>query len=64
MVLKADETGDKDLYQQAIDILTHDSPAIPVYDYVRIKLIKPYVGSVYISPLERILTKDLYIIRH
>ncbi|PHM28194.1 ABC transporter substrate-binding protein [Xenorhabdus budapestensis] len=64
LVLKADETDDKDIYQQAIDILTHDSPAIPVYDYVRIKLIKPYVGGVYISPLGRILTKDLYIIKH
>ncbi|PHM36996.1 ABC transporter substrate-binding protein [Xenorhabdus innexi] len=64
LVLKADETNDKETYQQALDILTHDSPAIPVYYYVRVKLVKPYVGGFYISPLGRILTKDLYIIKH
>ncbi|MDR0217891.1 MAG: ABC transporter substrate-binding protein [Enterobacteriaceae bacterium] len=64
LVLKADETGDKAIYQQAIDLITHDSPAVPVYNYVRVKLIKPYVGGVYIDPLGDLLTKDLYIIKH
>ncbi|MDE9538281.1 oligopeptide ABC transporter substrate-binding protein OppA [Xenorhabdus bovienii] len=61
-VLKADETNDKIYYQRALDILTQDSPAIPVYYYVRTKLVKPYVGGVHISPLGDIPTKDLYII--
>ncbi|WP_274725419.1 ABC transporter substrate-binding protein [Xenorhabdus bovienii] len=63
-VLKADETNDKIYYQRALDILTQDSPAIPVYYYVRTKLVKPYVGGVHISPLGDIPTKDLYIIKH
>ncbi|CBJ80821.1 oligopeptide transport protein (ABC superfamily, peri_bind) [Xenorhabdus bovienii SS-2004] len=63
-VLKADETNDKIYYQRALDILTQDSPAIPVYYYVRTKLVKPYVGGVHISPLGDVPTKDLYIIKH
>ncbi|MCG3468915.1 ABC transporter substrate-binding protein [Xenorhabdus bovienii] len=63
-VLKADEINDKIYYQRALDILTQDSPAIPVYYYVRTKLVKPYVGGVHISPLGDIPTKDLYIIKH
>ncbi|WP_258086154.1 ABC transporter substrate-binding protein [Xenorhabdus bovienii] len=63
-VLKADETNNKIYYQRALDILTQDSPAIPVYYYVRTKLVKPYVGGVHISPLGDIPTKDLYIIKH
>ncbi|MDE1482358.1 oligopeptide ABC transporter substrate-binding protein OppA [Xenorhabdus bovienii] len=63
-VLKADETNDKIYYQRALDILIQDSPAIPVYYYVRTKLVKPYVGGVHISPLGDIPTKDLYIIKH
>ncbi|MDE9445333.1 oligopeptide ABC transporter substrate-binding protein OppA [Xenorhabdus bovienii] len=63
-VLKADETNDKIYYQRALDILTQDSPAIPVYYYVRTKLVKPYVGGIHISPLGDIPTKDLYIIKH
>ncbi|WP_275361172.1 ABC transporter substrate-binding protein [Xenorhabdus bovienii] len=63
-VLKADETNDKIYYQRALDILTQDSPAIPVYYYVRTKLVKPYVGGVHISPLGDIPTKDLYVIKH
>ncbi|MGJ0577627.1 ABC transporter substrate-binding protein [Xenorhabdus bovienii] len=63
-VLKADETNNKIYYQRALDILTQDSPAIPVYYYVRTKLVKPYVGGVHISPLGDVSTKDLYIIKH
>ncbi|WP_232370170.1 ABC transporter substrate-binding protein [Xenorhabdus lircayensis] len=63
-VLKADETNDPADYQQAIDILNKEIPAIPVYYYVRVKLIKPYVGGVHIDSLGTILTKYLYIIKH
>lgn len=62
--LKADETNDPADYQQAIDILNKDMPAIPVYYYMRVKLIKPYVGGVEINSLGVIKTKDLYIIKH
>ncbi|MBC8951609.1 ABC transporter substrate-binding protein [Xenorhabdus sp. PB62.4] len=63
-VLKADETGDPADYQQAIDILNKEMPAIPVYYYVRVQLIKPYVGGVHINALGNLPTKDLYIIKH
>ncbi|MEQ1964204.1 ABC transporter substrate-binding protein [Xenorhabdus khoisanae] len=61
--LKADETNDPADYQQAIDILNKEMPAIPVYYYVRVKLIKPYVGGVHIDSMGNIPTKDLYIIK-
>ncbi|OTA18333.1 periplasmic murein peptide-binding protein precursor [Xenorhabdus vietnamensis] len=63
-VLKADETNDPADYQQAINILNKDMPAIPVYYYVRVKLIKSYVGGVHIDSLGNIPTKALYIIKH
>ncbi|MDC9595992.1 peptide ABC transporter substrate-binding protein [Xenorhabdus anantnagensis] len=63
-VLKADETNDPADYQQAIDILNKEIPAIPVYYYVRVKLIKPHVGGVHIDSLGNIPTKDLYIIKN
>ncbi|PHM66320.1 periplasmic murein peptide-binding protein precursor [Xenorhabdus stockiae] len=64
LVLKADETNEQAIYQKALDIITHDSPAIPVYYFVRVKLVKPYVGGLFVSPLGHIMTKDLYIIKH
>ncbi|OTA21397.1 periplasmic murein peptide-binding protein precursor [Xenorhabdus beddingii] len=63
-VLKADETNDPADYQQAIDILNKESPAIPVYYYVRVKLVKPYVGGFHVDSMGNIPTKDLYIIKH
>ncbi|PHM39981.1 periplasmic murein peptide-binding protein precursor [Xenorhabdus mauleonii] len=62
--LKADETNDPADYQRAIDILNQDMPAIPVYYYVRVKLIKPYVKGVNIDSKGIIRTKDLYVIKH
>ncbi|RPH20282.1 hypothetical protein EHN07_20055 [Buttiauxella warmboldiae] len=32
-------------YQQAEDKLAQDIPAIPVYHYVLVQLVKPYVGG-------------------
>ncbi|AOM42875.1 oligopeptide ABC transporter substrate-binding protein OppA [Xenorhabdus hominickii] len=63
-VLKADETNEPADYQQAIDILNKEFPAIPVYYYVRVKLIKPYIGGVHIDSVGHISTKKLYIIKH
>ncbi|MDR0217892.1 MAG: ABC transporter substrate-binding protein [Enterobacteriaceae bacterium] len=61
---KAGETNDVKIYQKAIDTLTHDTPIIPVYYYVINRLVKPYVGGFYVSPMDYISTKDLYIIKH
>ncbi|MDC9605142.1 ABC transporter substrate-binding protein [Xenorhabdus griffiniae] len=64
LALKADETNDPADYQQAIDILNQEIPAIPVYYYVRVKLVKPYVGGFHVDSMGNIPTKDLYIIKH
>ncbi|PHM42531.1 periplasmic murein peptide-binding protein precursor [Xenorhabdus szentirmaii] len=62
--LKADETNDPTDYQRAIDILNQDMPAIPVYYYTRVKLVKPYVKGVNIDWRGTIRTKDIYIIKN
>ncbi|CDM88353.1 ABC transporter substrate-binding protein [Xenorhabdus bovienii] len=64
LVLKAGETNKKDYYQQAVDIFTDDSPVITVYYYVNAKMVKPYLGGVYIDPRGYVSTKDLYIIKY
>ncbi|WP_213991214.1 ABC transporter substrate-binding protein [Sodalis sp. dw_96] len=51
-------------YQQAEDILARDVPAIPVYHYVSVMLVKPYIGGFSPSPLGVYYTKDLYVIKH
>jgi len=58
----ANERG-KD-YQQAEAILAQDVPAIPVYHYVRARLVKPWVGGFDPSNLGYVYTKDLYITKH
>ncbi|MBD2795343.1 oligopeptide ABC transporter substrate-binding protein OppA [Xenorhabdus sp. 18] len=62
--LKADETNDPADYQRAIDILNQEMPAIPVYYYVRVKLVKPYIGGFHIDSMGNMPTKDLYVINH
>ena len=52
------------LYQKAEDVLTHEIPAIPIYEYVTVKLVKPYVGGFKINNLGFYYTKDMYIIQH
>ncbi|MGJ0637360.1 ABC transporter substrate-binding protein [Xenorhabdus bovienii] len=64
LVIKAGVTNKKDYYQQAIDIFTNDSPVITVYYYINAKMVKPYLGGVYIDPVGYVSTKDLYIIKH
>ncbi|PHM44707.1 ABC transporter substrate-binding protein [Xenorhabdus miraniensis] len=64
LVIKAGETNDTDYYQKAIDIFDNDMPVIPVYYYVINRMVKPYVGGFYVSPMDYISTKDLYIIKH
>ncbi|MBI6549018.1 ABC transporter substrate-binding protein [Xenorhabdus lircayensis] len=64
LVIKAGKTNSKDYYQQALDIFTHDSPVIPVYYYVNAKMIKPYIGGIYVDPKGYIFTKDIYVIKH
>ncbi|WP_410014664.1 ABC transporter substrate-binding protein [Sodalis sp. C49] len=51
-------------YQQAEDILTRESPAIPVYQYVSVKLVKPYIGGFHESPLGYVYARDLYVVKH
>ncbi|NIF32464.1 oligopeptide ABC transporter substrate-binding protein OppA [Enterobacter sp. Cy-643] len=51
-------------YQQAEDILAKDVPTIPVYHYVKVQLVKPYVGGYAPNTLGKYLTQDLYIKKH
>ncbi|MEE8729128.1 MAG: ABC transporter substrate-binding protein [Rahnella inusitata] len=51
-------------YQRAEDVLTEQSPVIPLYHYVSPRLVKPYVGGFQDSLLNYIYTKDLYVIKH
>jgi len=51
-------------YQQAEQVLTEQSPVIPLYHYVSTRLVKPYVGAFNDNLLNYIYTKDLYVIKH
>ncbi|MBT0726959.1 oligopeptide ABC transporter substrate-binding protein OppA [Rosenbergiella australiborealis] len=51
-------------YQQALDILSNDVPAIPLYYYVQNILVKPWVGGVFVSRLGFYKTQDMYIRQH
>ncbi|NDL63424.1 ABC transporter substrate-binding protein [Acerihabitans arboris] len=51
-------------YQQAEDILAKESPAIPIYQYVSVKLVKPYIGGFQESLLGYVYARDLYVIKH
>ncbi|NHB91123.1 ABC transporter substrate-binding protein [Photorhabdus cinerea] len=64
LIQKAKATNDPTYFQQAENILAKDIPAIPIYHYVSAKLVKPYIGGYYISPLGFISSKDLYVIKH
>nr|WP_232326107.1 ABC transporter substrate-binding protein [Xenorhabdus hominickii] len=64
MVIKAGETNDIASYQKAMNIFNNDVPVIPVYYYVTNRMVKPYVGGLYVSPMDYISTKNLYIIKH
>ncbi|WP_340616812.1 ABC transporter substrate-binding protein [Xenorhabdus entomophaga] len=64
LIKKAGETNNKSYYQQGLDIITKDSPVIPIYYYVNSRMVKSYVGGFYVSPTGYVSTKDLYIIQH
>ncbi|WP_086956498.1 ABC transporter substrate-binding protein [Xenorhabdus innexi] len=64
LVLESGKTGDIDGYQKALDIISNDTPMIPIYSYVNNKMIKPYLGGVYVDPRGYYLTKDMYVIKH
>ena len=50
------------LYQKVNSMITRDMPVIPIYQYTKARLIKPYVkGFPTVSPLGFILTKYLSI---
>ena len=62
---KAQDVGERGkYYQQAEAILAQDVPAIPVYHYVRARLVKPWVGGFDPNNLGYVYTKDLYITKH
>ncbi|MBI6549017.1 ABC transporter substrate-binding protein [Xenorhabdus lircayensis] len=63
LIKKAEETNDKSYLQQGLDVITKDSPVIPIYYYINSKMVKPYVGGFYVSSTGYISTKDLYIIK-
>lgn len=52
-------------YQQAEQQLAKDVPIIPLFHYVDVRLVKPYVkGLSPRNPMNTIYTKDLYLIQH
>ncbi|CDG16519.1 ABC transporter substrate-binding protein [Xenorhabdus doucetiae] len=64
MVTKAGETNETAYYQKAMAIFNNDMPVMPIYHYVTDRMVKPYVGGFYVSPMDYVSTKDLYIIKH
>lgn len=64
-LLAPDAAARAEVYQQAEQQLDKNSAIIPVYHYVNVSLVKPYVGG-YTGkdPLNYIYIKDLYIIKH
>ncbi|WP_340610926.1 ABC transporter substrate-binding protein [Xenorhabdus bharatensis] len=64
IVMESGKTNDKAGYQKALDIITEDAPIIPIYSAVNHKMIKPYLGGVYVDPRGYYLTKDMYVIKH
>ncbi|WP_338883283.1 ABC transporter substrate-binding protein [Xenorhabdus sp. TH1] len=63
-IRKAGETNKQEDFQHALDLMTKDTPIIPVYYYVTAILVKPYIGGYYADLLGRISTKDLYVLKH
>ncbi|MDC9595990.1 ABC transporter substrate-binding protein [Xenorhabdus anantnagensis] len=64
LINKAGETNNKLYQQQGLDVITRDSPVVPIYYYVNSRLVKPYIGGFYVSPTGYVSTKDLYVIEH
>lgn len=64
-LLASDEKARAEVYQQAEQQLDKESAIVPVYYYVNVDLVKPYVGG-YTGkdPMNNVYMKDLYIIKH
>ena len=64
--LKTQDTKQRnDLYTKAEKIFSDELPAIPVYQYTSVRLIKPYVQGYGIdNPLGTMLARDLYVAAH
>lgn len=62
---KAARTDDaaqrRQLLQKAERIVLSDYPVIPIYFYVSERLVKPYVGGVHSSPMNRLYSKYLFL---
>ncbi len=53
------------IYAKAEEKLDQDTAVIPIFHYVNIRLVKPYVGGYPDkNPLNEMYVKDLYIIKH
>lgn len=60
----ADSAGRAAAYAKAEAILAEDAPIVPVYNYVNVRLAKPYVkGYEGKDPQDDILLKNLYLIK-
>ncbi|WGE30980.1 peptide ABC transporter substrate-binding protein (plasmid) [Edwardsiella tarda] len=51
-------------YQQALTILAQDVPAIPIYQYVKVNAVKPWVGGYKSNLLGYTYTRDMYVVAH
>lgn len=52
------------LYVQAEEILAKDMPIAPIYQYVTVRMVKPYVGGYPANQLDNLYSKEMYIIAH
>ncbi|AOP44692.1 ABC transporter substrate-binding protein [Edwardsiella piscicida] len=52
------------LFQQAEALLAEDVPTIPLYHYVSVRLVKPYVGGYQPGNMDYLYSKDMYIRAH
>ena len=64
-MLEADPVLRKNLYTCAERILSDSMPIAPIYHYVTGRLVKSHVGGYPdYNPLDRVYSKDLYIVKH
>lgn len=50
--------------QEAERVLLDDMPLMPIYFYVRTRMVKPWVGGYEANIMDHYRTKDLYILKH
>lgn len=61
---QVDEAARNQFYVQAEATLAKDMPISPIYQYVTVRMVKPYVGGYPDNPMDNIYSKDMYIIAH